>query len=149
MDLKELLAGLLVAEIAIFAAVASLYSGVLRRFLVERRVTAELATFAAGHSQATVHQRRPRGLAQLALATQRTITNTSFAINNNATIVIEGAIYLPGWTISVSGQVNSAGANCTQMIADRLDLASNFSLKVDCAGTAVKPIGRTKPVLVQ
>jgi len=67
MDLKELLAGLLVAEIAIFAAVASLYSGVLRRFPVERRVTAELATFAAGHSQATVHQRRPRGLAQLCL----------------------------------------------------------------------------------
>lgn len=87
--------------------------------------------------------------AGMALATQRAITNTSFAINNNATIVIEGAIYLPGWAISVSGQVNSAGANCTQMIANRLDLASNFSLKVDCAGTAVKPIGRTKPVLVQ
>lgn len=87
--------------------------------------------------------------AGMALATQRSITNTSFAINNNATIVIEGAIYLPGWTISVSGQVNSAGANCTQMIAERLDLASNFSLKVDCAGTAVKPIGRTKPVLIQ
>lgn len=87
--------------------------------------------------------------AGLAIATQRSVTNTTFAINNNATIVIEGAVYLPGWTISISGQVNSAGANCTQLIADKLDLASNLSIKADCGAAAVKPIGRSQPALVQ
>lgn len=87
--------------------------------------------------------------AGMAIASQRSITNTTFAINNNATIVIEGAVYLPGWTISISGQVNSAGANCTQLIADKLDLASDLSIKADCGATAVRPIGRSQPVLVQ
>lgn len=87
--------------------------------------------------------------AGLAITSQRSITNTSFAINNNANIVIEGAVYLPGWIISVSGQVNSTGANCTQLIADKLDLASDLALKADCSGTAVKPIGRSQPSLVQ
>lgn len=87
--------------------------------------------------------------AGMAITSQRAITNTTFAINNNATIIIEGAVYLPGWTISISGQVNSAGANCTQLIADKLDLASNLSIKADCGAAAVKPIGRSQPVLVQ
>lgn len=85
--------------------------------------------------------------AGMALASQRTITGT-FAINNGATLKVEGAIYLPGMTASISGNARTTGAACTQLIANRLDLASNIQLQADCTGTAVKPIGRTQSVLV-
>lgn len=67
MELAELLAGLLVAQVAIFAVVASLYGGGLRRFLVERRVTAELAGIGTGHNQRTAYQNKPNRLVQLCL----------------------------------------------------------------------------------
>lgn len=84
--------------------------------------------------------------AGLALASQRSITGT-FAINNNATMLIEGAMYFPGMTATIGGQAQTTGAKCTQLIANRLDLGSNLAFQADCSATAVKPIGRTQPVL--
>ena len=87
--------------------------------------------------------------AGIAITTQGTVTTPTLAINNNSNFVIEGAVYLPKWTISVSGQVNSAGANCTQLIADKLDLGSSLSLQANCGAAAVQPIGRSQPALAQ
>lgn len=86
--------------------------------------------------------------AGIVLASQRNITGT-FSINNGATVKVEGAIYLPAMTASISGNATTAGANCTQLIANRLDLASNIDLQANCSATAVKPIGRSQPVLAE
>lgn len=86
--------------------------------------------------------------AGIALASQRSITGT-FSINNGAALKVEGAIYLPAMTARISGNATTAGANCTQLIANRLDLASNIDLQANCSATAVKPIGRTQPVLAE
>ena len=72
-----------------------------------------------------------------------------FDIGNNSIFTIEGAVYLPGWTINISGQVDTSGANCTQLIADKIQFLANLTIKADCGGTAVKPIGRSQPVLIQ
>ncbi|MEN9718583.1 MAG: hypothetical protein RIQ99_1461 [Pseudomonadota bacterium] len=86
--------------------------------------------------------------AGMAMTSQRTVTGT-FAINNNATMLIEGAMYFPAMTANISGNAQTTGANCTQLIAKKLDLGSNLAFKADCSATAVKPIGRTQPVLIE
>jgi hypothetical protein len=86
--------------------------------------------------------------AGMAMVSQRTVTGL-FSINNNATMLIEGAMYFPGMTATIGGQAQTTGANCTQLIAKKLDLGSNLAFKADCSGTAVKPIGRTQPVLIE
>lgn len=86
--------------------------------------------------------------AGIALASQRSVTGT-FSINNGASLKVEGAIYLPAMTASISGNATTAGANCTQLIANRLDLASDIDLQANCSATAVKPIGRAQPILAE
>lgn len=85
--------------------------------------------------------------AGMAIASQRNVTGV-FAINNAAKLKVEGAIYLPGMTATISGNATTSGNKCTQLIAHRLDLGSDVELQADCGGTAVRPIGHTQPILV-
>lgn len=67
MDLPRILAGLLIAQLAIFAVVAALYAGALRRFLVERRVTAQLTSPDVRAIQPSRYRGNPSRLVQLCL----------------------------------------------------------------------------------
>ncbi len=84
--------------------------------------------------------------AGLALVSQRNLSGTvSFA--NGASLLIEGALYLPNMGVSFSGGAQTSGANCTQLIARTISVTTALSFKADCSGRNVKPIGRTQPVL--
>jgi hypothetical protein len=86
--------------------------------------------------------------AGITIASQRQNSGV-FSINNNAVLKVEGAIYLPGMTASISGNATTAGNKCTQIIAFRIDFASDVALQADCGGTPVRPIGNAKPVLAE
>lgn len=86
--------------------------------------------------------------AGMAIASQRDVTGV-FSVNNGAQLNVTGAIYLPTMTASISGNATTTGSKCTQIIAFRLDLASDVQLQADCAGTLVRPIGNVKPSLVE
>lgn len=86
--------------------------------------------------------------AGMAIASRRDVTGT-FSVNNGAQLNVTGAIYLPTMTASISGNATTTGSNCTQIIAFRLDLASDVQLQADCSGTLVRPIGNTKQSLVE
>jgi len=86
--------------------------------------------------------------AGITIASQRQ-NNGVFSINNNATLKVEGAIYLPGMTASISGNASTAGNKCTQIIAFRIDFASDVALQADCGGIPVRPIGNVKPSLAE
>lgn len=92
--------------------------------------------------------------------TSRPNVSGSFAFENNSKIVVEGAIYLPAMTATINnadtGSIDkrgnfdpTLGSPCTQLIAYRLVLGSKIGFRADCNGTAVRPIGRAQPVLVQ
>ena len=86
--------------------------------------------------------------AGLAIASQRNVTG-EFRIPNGATLNVSGAIYLPAMTANLSGQANTAGQQCTQLIAFRLVLGASVGFAANCGGTAVKPIGSLKPSLAE
>lgn len=86
--------------------------------------------------------------AGMAIASQRDVTGT-FSVDNGAELNVVGAIYLPTMTASISGNARTTGSQCTQIIALRLDLASDVQLQADCGGTRVRPIGATGPSLVE
>lgn len=98
--------------------------------------------------------------AGLAIASQRNVGG-GLAFENNTKVIVEGAIYLPGMTATISGKADTGsldksgnfnpalGSPCTQLIANKLVLGSKIGFRADCSGTAVKPIGRAQPVLVE
>lgn len=85
----------------------------------------------------------------LAVASTRATVKPVFTINNGVSFFIEGAFYLPGWKFTFSGQAAASGGNCTQLIAEQLDLASSLNLKTDCSASGVRPIGRVRSMLVR
>lgn len=86
--------------------------------------------------------------AGLAIASRRSVTGT-FAIPNGSTLNVSGAIYLPAMTADISGQANTGGQPCTQLIAFRIVINSNVRFEANCGQTAVKPIGSLKPSLAE
>ena len=97
--------------------------------------------------------------AGMAITSQRNVTG-SFAFENNSKIVVEGAMYLPNMTVTINNADTGSldkkgnfdptlGSPCTQLIANKLVLGSKIGFRADCSGTAVKPIGRAQPVLVE
>lgn len=86
--------------------------------------------------------------AGLAIASQRDVTG-EFKIPNGASLNVSGAIYLPAMTANLSGQANTAGQQCTQLIAFRVVLGASVGFEANCGGTAVRPIGSLKPRLAE
>ncbi len=82
----------------------------------------------------------------LAIASAPGVTG-SVQIDNNASLIIEGAIYLPSKNISFGGNARTSGANCTQLIANAITVSGTLSFAANCSAINVKPIGRTQPVL--
>jgi Flp pilus assembly protein TadG len=71
-------------------------------------------------------------------------TNTgAFNFQGGSTLTLNGAIDLPGSTLSwANGTTISAASNCTQIIAANFQLAGGMNLNLNnCSSVGVKPIG--------
>ena len=73
----------------------------------------------------------------------------TISFNNGASLLVEGALYLPKMTANFAGNLSSTGASCTQLIADNILLDGNFSFQADCGASNVSAIGRNQPILVE
>lgn len=86
--------------------------------------------------------------AGIGFVAQRSLSGTvSFA--NGASLIVEGAIYLPSLDVSFSGNSRTSGAKCTQLIAKTITVSTSLSFQADCLASNIKGIGRSQPVLAE
>lgn len=69
-------------------------------------------------------------------------------INGGSGISIRGAVYLKKTQLEVAG-TSAIGGGCLQLLADKIKLTGNQSLKVDCAGSGVRGLGGMTTALVE
>lgn len=86
--------------------------------------------------------------AGIGFVAQRSLSGT-VSIANGASLVVEGAIYLPSMDISFSGNARTSGAQCTQLIARTITVSTSLSFQANCLSSNVKAIGRSQPVLAE
>ncbi len=78
---------------------------------------------------------------------RRMPSGTTFKLVGGDSQLVGGAIYLPNAAINWAGN-SSLGQQCTQIVADTIDMVGNSGLKVDCQGYGTKPLA-TAALLVE
>jgi Flp pilus assembly protein TadG len=72
----------------------------------------------------------------------------SSALQGGASQNITGAIYLPKNTINYSGGSSTGGAQCTQLIADKISFTGGAQFNSNCTSAGTKTISYTNGTLV-
>ena len=61
---------------------------------------------------------------------------------------ITGAIYFPKSTISYSGGASTGGAQCTQLVADKITFTGGSTFNSNCSSVGTRTISYTNGSLV-
>jgi Flp pilus assembly protein TadG len=81
-----------------------------------------------------------------------TATGSQFVIENGATVTLNGTVYLPKGALTLDGN-GLATANCSQIIANVIDLDNSGALDINCStnggGTAPVSLFGSVPLLVE
>ena len=81
-----------------------------------------------------------------------TATGSQFVISNGATVTLSGTVYLPKGALTLDGN-GFATANCSQIIANVIDLDNSGNLNINCStnggGTAPVSLFGSVPLLVE
>lgn len=67
----------------------------------------------------------------------------SNSFSGGSTQNITGAIYFPSQTVSFTGGASTGGAQCTQLIANVIQIVGNTTFNNNCSNTGTKSIGGT------
>ena len=65
--------------------------------------------------------------------------------NGASNIDVTGAIYMPHTNLTLSGNVSSQNAACTQIVAWRVAFQGNAAIRSNCAGVGTRSFGATSP----
>ena len=86
-------------------------------------------------------------LSGIAFMSNTAANPSTFEFGNNNILSVQGAFYFPNSTLIMNNNLDSS--RCTQLVAFRIELSNNATMKANCPGAGIKDFGGTSIALVE